>query len=393
MKDPVNSPMVDKPNYGNRFVHLGLGWIGDRGGGLERYQDGICRAHAAMGYAVEAWNQSRVPIGIDPGYQATVYASPLEKRRVKLRRLKELAKERFCDRNFTFVSHHASVSGALVGMLGDTPHVVHFQGPWADEAAIEGAPRWKSWLQRRIEHKAYHAADRIITLSEAFRRLIVERYGVNESKVYAIPGGIDSVAADPGVNRADARERLGWPKDRPILLSVRRLVRRVGVDVLVDAVGRIRDRHPDLLTLIGGTGPLKGELEQRILDNNLGNHVRLLGFIPDDQLSLAYAAADYSIVPTQGLEGFGLVTIESMAAGTPSIVTPVGSLPEIVAPFCDGLLLPGKSVSDIAHGLSRILDGDVNVPNTGSCKKYVREKFDWTAIAPRVFEVYIRTTK
>jgi glycosyltransferase involved in cell wall biosynthesis len=370
------------------FVHLGLGWIGDRGGGLERYQDGICRTHAAMGHPVEAWNQSRVPIDFDPGYRALVYASPLEKRRVKLQKLRPLAKDRFRERDFTFVSHHASVSGSLVRMLGDTPHIVHFHGPWADESAVEGSPKWKSWLQRRIERKAYHSADRIITLSEAFKRLVIERYGVDESRVHTIPGGIDSAAADPGVGRIAARERLGWPKDRPILLSVRRLVRRVGVDVLVDAVGQIRDRHPDLLALIGGSGPLKVELEQRIHNNGLADHVRLLGFIPDQQLSLAYAAADYSIVPTQGLEGFGLVTIESMAAGTPSIVTPIGSLPEVVGPFCNDLVLPGSGKSAIAEGLNNLLTGGFQVPKSEACKEYVRANFDWSVIGPRVLDIY-----
>jgi glycosyltransferase involved in cell wall biosynthesis len=142
------------------------------------------------------------------------------------------------------------------------------------------------------------------------------------------------------------------------------------------------------LTLIGGTGPLNGELEQRIHDNGLADHVRLLGFIPDQQLSLAYAAADYSIVPTKGLEGFGLVTIESMAAGTPSIVTPIGSLPEIVTPFCRNLLLSGSGVNDIAEGLNQIICGKLNVPDADHCKRFVRESFDWSVIAPKVLAIY-----
>ncbi len=386
--DVANSSVADGSNDGVRFVHLGLGWIGDRGGGLERYQDGICRAHSAMGCRVDAWVQSRIPIELVGGYNVRAYASPMEARGCKLRKLRILAKNQFEDACVTFVSHHSSVSSALVDELGDTPHIAHFHGPWADESAIEGAPKWKCWLQRRVERKAYHSADRVITLSNAFKRIVVERYRVDDSLVHVIPGGIDSAMADPGVDRVEARERLGWSRSRPILLSVRRLVRRVGVDVLIEAVSRLRNRHPDLLTLIGGDGPLKGELEQRISDYNLGNHVLLLGFIPDEHLPLAYAAADYSIVPTQGLEGFGLVTIESMAAGTPSIVTPVGSLPEIMNPICENLLLPGLNAHDIAEGLDQIVGGKVKVPDSDGCKLYVRRNFDWSVIAPRVLGVY-----
>jgi glycosyltransferase involved in cell wall biosynthesis len=371
-----------------KLLHLGLGWIGDRGGGLERYQDGICRAHAAMGYSVEAWVQSRTPIEQNLGYQVFAYASPVESRGGKLKKLRALAGNRFATKDFIFVSHHASVSSALVGNLRDVPHVVHFQGPWAEEAAIEGAPRWKTWLQRREERKVYRSADRVITLSRAFAELVVERYGVNPDRLRVVPGGIESAKADPGLTRREARERLGWPSDRPILLSVRRLVRRVGIDVLIEAAKEIVCRHPDLLILVGGTGPLRQEFESRIKDLDLVNHVRLLGFVPDKDLPTAYAAADYTIVPTQCLEGFGLVTIESMAAGTPSIVTPVGSLPEIVSPLSKNLVLSGRRHDEIARGLDSIFTGEISIPDGIACKSFVQKNFDWHVIAPKVRDAY-----
>ncbi|MFN9942722.1 MAG: glycosyltransferase, partial [bacterium] len=95
----------------------------------------------------------------------------------------------------------------------------------------------------------------------------------------------------------------------------------MGVDVLVAAVDQLfrnsPGRYGDLLVLIGGTGPLREELEQQINERKLEDYVQLLGFVPDEKLSTAYRAANTSIVPTQALEGFGLVMLESMAAGTP----------------------------------------------------------------------------
>lgn len=388
--DSIRSANNDESFGGERFIHLGLGWIGDRGGGLERYQDGICRAHALMGHRVEAWVQSRIPIEPDVGYSVKAYASPTQSRGEKLRKLRALANEFFTKPDFSFVSHHASVSSSLVGKLRGIPHIVHFQGPWADEAAVEGTPRWKTWLQQRAERKAYRSADRIITLSEAFARLVVDRYEVNPDRVRVVPGGIDSAKADPGLTRREARERLCWPTDRQIVLSVRRLVRRVGIDVLIEAAKEVVRYHSDLLLLIGGTGPLQREFESRIKELGLEEHVRLLGFIPDRDLPIVYAGADYSIVPTQSLEGFGLVTIESMAAGTPSIVTPVGSLPEILSPLSMGLVLGGHRQDDIAKGLIAILNGDTRTPSECCCRKYVRENYDWAVIGPKVLRVYQR---
>ncbi len=376
------------------FLHLGLGWIGDHGGGLERYQNGICRMHASMGYAVEAWVQSRIPIEDNVGYQVHAYASPLESRIGKLRKLKLLARDRFENKkNFALISHHASVSAELVKCLRHVPHIVHFHGPWADESAVEGSPRWKTWLQRRLENKAYRSADRIITLSRHFASVLVDSYGVEPDRINVIPGGIDCAEADPGVSRLEARERLGLPKDRPIILSVRRLVRRVGLDILIEAIGKIVRYHPDLLVLIGGTGPLKQQLELRIKELNLSDYVRLLGFIPDSDLPFAYAAADYSVVPTQSLEGFGLVTIESLAAGTPPIVTPLGSLQEIANPLSENLVMKGFGAREIAASLTEILKCKTAIPTSAVCRSYVRANYDWGVIAPKVLNVYLNARR
>ena len=376
-----------------KLLHLGLEWFEDRAGGLEKYQHEICQAHARMGIDVTAWVQGKqCRSTTHTAYQLRTYADPDEQRSSKHRKLRAFAKERSAKNDFTLVSHHASASHVLLPYVRHTPHVVHFQGPWADEAAVEGAPWWKTHLQRRQEKAVYHSADRIITLSHAFADLVVQRYGVRADRVRVVPGAIDSRTADPGFSRREARERLGWPTDRPILLSVRRLVRRVGVDRLVAAVAKIASRHPDLLVLIGGTGPLQQELAAMIERRGLSAQVRLLGFVADGDLSTAYAAADYSIVPTQALEGFGLVTLESMAAGTPAIVTPVGSLPEVMRPLSDALVLPGPAVEEIAEGLDTILSGQVALPSDAQCRDYVRDHYDWSVIAPRVLEVYQQAT-
>ena len=342
-----------------------------------------------MGNSVTAWIQSPSDLVDQPvAYNRYVYASPAEKRSAKLRKLRELAAECFKNHDFTFVSHHASVSASLAGLAESVPHVVHFQGPWSEETALEGAPRWKTFLQRRDEKKAYRSADRIITLSDAFRQIVTDRYGVSADVVRVIPGAIDAASFDPRIARQEARQRLGWPTDRPIMVSIRRLVPRVGVDVLVDAIASVVRTHSDLLLMIGGTGPLQEDLQQRIAAFGLEKNVRLLGFVPESELPLAYGAADFSVVPTQALEGFGLVVLESMATGTPALVTPVGSLPEVVRDLNESLILPGRSADEIAEGIGAVLDGQLSIPTDGECRCYVRKNFDWSVIAPRVLKVY-----
>jgi glycosyltransferase involved in cell wall biosynthesis len=188
--------------------------------------------------------------------------------------------------------------------------------------------------------------------------------------------------------RATCRRALQWPTDRPIVLCVRRLVRRVGIDALIDASVALRQRVPDALVLIAGTGPMRAELEARIVALGLSDTVRLLGFVPDDSLPLAYRAADLSVVPTAALEGFGLITVESLAAGTPCVVTPVGGLTDVVSPFAPQLVTESVSAEHIGDSLAAALLGTIPVPSAAMCTQYARARFDWPVVAARVRGVY-----
>jgi glycosyltransferase involved in cell wall biosynthesis len=147
-------------------------------------------------------------------------------------------------------------------------------------------------------------------------------------------------------------------------------------------------QHPDALLLIAGKGPMREKLAARIQSMDLDDHVRLLGFVPDDDLPYAYRAANFSVVPTTEHEGFGLITIESMAAGTPVLVTPVGGLPETVRALSDALVLPSASPQAVQDGLTAALDGTLSLPNSEACKAHVRARFDWPVIAQQVRRVY-----
>jgi glycosyltransferase involved in cell wall biosynthesis len=153
-------------------------------------------------------------------------------------------------------------------------------------------------------------------------------------------------------------------------------------------MGYVSDRHPEALLLIAGKGPLREELSTTIRENDLENHVRLLGFVPDDDLPFAYRAANFSVVPTTRHEGFGLITIESLAAGTPVLVTPVGGLPETVTGLSDDLVLPDASTDALRSGLAAGLGKQLNLPTPDECRRHTRSRFDWPVIAREVRTVY-----
>jgi glycosyltransferase involved in cell wall biosynthesis len=285
-------------------------------------------------------------------------------------------------------SHFALYTAPILDLIDDTPLVVHFHGPWASESALEGASnlnvRLKQWLERMV----YHRGDRFIVLSEAFRNVLVTRYEVNPELVHVVPGGVDVDRYVPTGPRARARSLFGLCPHRPLVVTVRRLVKRVGLESLIEAIDQLRRSEPDILVLVAGRGPLADTLTTRIQERNLTRHVRLLGFVPDRDLPALYRAADVSIVPSTAWEGFGLVAAESLAAGTPALVTPVGGLPEVVSPLSKALILDDKTPDALARGLKEAFRGTRSLPSSEACYRYARRHFDWPVIAARTQQVY-----
>jgi glycosyltransferase involved in cell wall biosynthesis len=115
--------------------------------------------------------------------------------------------------------------------------------------------------------------------------------------------------------------------------------------------------------------------------------VHFAGHLSEEQLPLAYRAADCVVVPSVALEGFGLTVVEALACGTPALVTPVGGLPEVVRDLDPALVLEASTPDAIARGLAAALRGDVPLPDSDACVDYAR-RFGWQTIAAQVRDVY-----
>lgn len=370
-------------------LQIGLEWFPERGGGLDRYYHDLVRFAPrdilrCRGLVV---GSGRSDIETDGSVHSFAEASAALPRRLMAARV-AISRELRTHRPQLVASHFALHAFLALDLI-EVPLVVHFHGPWASESLAQRPGTRSVNIKHWIERQVYRRADHLITLSEAFATLLHEQYGVDRARIAVIPGSID-VNRFGGVaqSRDVARAALGWPGDRRIVLAVRRLVLRMGLERLVDAVATLVESHPDLLVLIAGTGPERAALQARIRDAGLDDHVRLLGFLPDDDLPLAYRAADCTIVPTLALEGFGLIAAESLAAGTPSLVTPVGGLPEVVRGLSDALVLDGAETTDIVEGLGGWLRGSRVLPDAIACRDYARRMFAWNVGIARLAGLY-----
>jgi D-inositol-3-phosphate glycosyltransferase len=206
-------------------------------------------------------------------------------------------------------------------------------------------------------------ADRLLgrtTLLNAHRRLAIS----NETKRYVerltaantvavLHNGVDTKRFRPAeeAEKAAIRLKLGLPPDKFLVLTVRRLVYRNGVDSLVQAAVDLRDNSA-LHFLIGGTGPEKALLERIVKRHRLSN-CHLLGFVSDNLLPEYYRASDVFVLPSRTGEGFGLVVLEAFASGLPAVATSVGGQVDIVLEQETGLLVAPDAPEEIAVALDR----------------------------------------
>lgn len=371
------------------IICIGLGWFPKTPGGLDRYVYELTH-HLA--------NQDRVELcGV--GLPVEQPTSP-----IKLTNLAEpynplwqriwLIHRNFLRRQVTEPDainlHFALYSLPLLQVLPDgVPITFSFHGPWALECKQEGVGKVGVFFRDWVEQKVYRRCDRFIVLSKAFGKILHQQYRVPWSKIHIIPGGVDITRFQPNLSRQQARAQLNWPQERRILFTPRRLVHRMGLDKLLTALATIKPRISDVWLAIAGRGPLQAALEQQATELGLNNHVRFLGFLPDDQLPIAYQAADLTIMPSQSLEGFGLVLLESLACGTPALCTPVGGMPEVLEPFSPDLITSSTEATAIAERLEQLLIGEVPIPSRTACREYASIHFDWHKIAQQVRTVLL----
>jgi glycosyltransferase involved in cell wall biosynthesis len=260
------------------------------------------------------------------------------------------------------VAHQSLPAVGLPGWLDSgIPLVAVSLSPAHEEYEIRNQPshgaagRLWYWCQsstrKWVERAVLRRASRVIVLSDFMRRRIIWSHRVRPALIVAIPGGVDTDVFSPTADRRAVRARLGLDEGAFVLFTVRNLECRMGLSALIGAVAHLRAKIPGVQLLLGGSGPLRAELEAQVKTLGLEGNVRCLGFVPEKDLPDHYRAADLFVLPSSHLEGFGLITIEALACGTPVFGTRIGATAEILgkADYC--LLSSGTDAESLAGGI------------------------------------------
>jgi glycosyltransferase involved in cell wall biosynthesis len=235
-------------------------------------------------------------------------------------------------------------------------------------------------ISTMLERAAVGRCTRILILSNYSRSLLMADHREQSSKIRGVSGGVETKSFSPGDGMEAARARLGLDPGRPLLVTVRRAEPRMGIEELLHAI-RIIGSDGVGLAVVGG-GLLTNELRRLSSELGIDGRVRFVGQVAEDELVDWYRAADLFVLPTVAYEGFGMVTVEALASGTPVVGTPAGATPELLEPLDPRLVSRGsdpKSLAVAINGAIAFVDDDFRA----RCREYAVERFDWNRVAER----------
>lgn len=251
-------------------------------------------------------------------------------------------------------AHYAFPTG-LLSLIGKKwmglPYVVTVHGGDIDKMAS------KSKRIKNMTKSILQQAEAVIVVGEKLQQDVIERFGVPENQVHLMSMGVDTSMFKP-IPKLEAKETLGFQKEKRIILFVGNVIRAKGLLELAEAFGKIKAEYPDTVLFIAGSqkdAQFTEELRQFIQQNEIKD-VHFKGPLSQTVLARWMAAADVLALPSYH-EGFGLVALEAMAAGTKVVGTDVGGLSYLLKEKA-GILVPPKQPNSLADGLQKALADD-----------------------------------
>lgn len=386
-------------------------------GGLGRHVHALARRLAVAGHDVRVL--SRQPSGTDatthPTLDETVEG-------VRVLRVAEDPPHLEFERDmvaWTLGMSHAMLRalprwlGTLPGSDGRAwrPDVVHAHDWLIAHAAIAVADRLEvplvatlhateagrhaGWLSSNVSRQVHSVewwlaqrADALITCSQAMRVEAAGLFDREESDITVLHNGIEPRRWQVDPSEVDEVRARYAPDGAPLLAYFGRLEYEKGLHDLISALPRIRRAHPGTKLLVAGQGTQEEFLVEQARTHRVRRSVLMLGHLPDHTLAAVLAAVRAVVLPSR-YEPFGMVALETAAAGAPLVASTAGGLGEVVRDGVTGVSFAPGDVPGIADAVCRVLDDPAAAAQRAEvARARLTSEFDWDKIAAGTAAVY-----
>lgn len=230
--------------------------------------------------------------------------------------------------NETFDVIHAHdwlsfLAGVEAKRISGKPLVVHVHATGFDQAGGNMADE----RVYAIEKIGFDAADKIITVSQYTKDMLVSKYGVSGEKIFVVHNGIDS-SAYTGTKESG---EFPWKRTgQKMVLFVGRLTMHKGPDYFLKAARRVLDFCPDTMFVIAGSGDMEFQIIRQAAELGIAQNVFFAGFARGENLRRLYESADLYVLPSVS-EPFGITPLEALANGTPVLISKQSGVSEVLS--------------------------------------------------------------
>ena len=232
-----------------------------------------------------------------------------------------------------------------------------------------------------------YESSEVIVNSNYMKNEVQRLFGLPYDKINVIPNGVNlQLFSNVNVDY-DFRRQYAMDNEK-IILYVGRLVYEKGIQNLIAAMPKILDRYHDSKLIICGRGGMIDELREQVKYLGIENKVYFAGYCDSKKMQKMYKCADVAVFPST-YEPFGIVAIESMLSGTPTIVSDVGGLNEIIEHGVTGMKSYAGNANSIADSvLSLLFDPKLCANISQNAIKKVKENYNWSKITDSTYYVY-----
>ena len=232
-----------------------------------------------------------------------------------------------------------------------------------------------------------YESSEVIVNSKFMKNDLQRLFGLPYEKINVVPNGINTTVYNGLERDYDFRRKYATDNEK-IILFMGRLVYEKGVQHLISAMPKILDGYHDAKLIVAGKGAMLDQLKEQVDAMGLGNKVYFTGYLNAKQVSKMYKCADVSVFPST-YEPFGIVALEAMLAGVPTVVSDVGGLNEIVEHRVDGMKSYAGNPNSLADSiLELLLNPELCDKITKKAKQKVKNEYNWAKIAQDTYFTY-----
>lgn len=232
-----------------------------------------------------------------------------------------------------------------------------------------------------------YESSEVIVNSKFMKNDLQRLFGLPYEKINVVANGINSTAYSGVEKDYDFRRQYAADNEK-IILFMGRLVYEKGVQHLISAMPKILENYHDAKLVIAGKGGMLDELKAQVEAMGLGQKVYFTGYLNAKQVSKMYKCADISVFPST-YEPFGIVALEAMLAGVPTVVSDVGGLNEIVDHGVDGMKSYAGNPNSLADSILALLFNPQLCESIAKkAKAKVKNEYSWTKIAQDTHFIY-----